>query len=442
MKISNQHCFAPKIQYFLPIFLLTICCLAAGTPLPSPPRIPIAAVLGTATPPACSNPQVYLAVGALEFAIGGQTNQIWRIDLDSGSETLIYQTPRLLSIAGSDMLLPETVQEIREHYQADTGRYPNRIFPDIESLWVFVSINHLSLSPDKHSLAWVERYTWCPGNYCYGEARIKAFHMDSGNMMIDRRAKLWVTSLAWTSDGQTLVFSEMFTEELSVDTYHIKQLDVRSGEITFIGSGAAPVLSPDGQRLVAIDQEPYMVVGLNMISLSNYNQQTVIAPLWTFISTPTWSPDGSHIAFTGRRDGESREIGMSIYTLNLQTHKIITLTSGIDVPFLNNARWSPAGNLIAGDAGADSSAWNHLIVLDSQSGQVVNDLRERRNHLSFWEWSDDGQCILFAKGYIPDTKRDIAIFHIPTGNVTILPLPEALRDGFYNGPISLSDITW
>ena len=83
MKISNQHCFAPKIQYFLPIFLLTICCLAAGTPLPSPPRIPIAAVLGTATPPACSNPQVYLAVGALEFAIGGQTNQIWQKEMEN-----------------------------------------------------------------------------------------------------------------------------------------------------------------------------------------------------------------------------------------------------------------------------------------------------------------------------------------------------------------------
>lgn len=449
----RQH-FSDCIRSFWDalIFLLIVCSITACMPSTSPRWMSTASVLSTNTPhsatpistttlpPACSSEEIYLALGAMEFAAGGQTNQIWRTSLDAGSAKLIYQAPRLLSIAGNDMLLPATVQEIREHFEADP-KYPDRRYPDIESLSVYVSLDYLALSPDERSLAWAEHYTWCPGNYCYGEARIKVLQIDSGNMVIDRRANLGVTSLAWTPDSQTLVFSELL--EISGDeTYNLKRLDVRTGETAHIGSGDEPAVSPDGQRLVAIDRDPYIVSGLDLMSLNGYDRKTVASPIWTFINTPTWSPDGLHIAFAGSTVNEPTASRISIYTLDLQTLEVVTFTPSVDIRFFDDLRWSPDGNLIAADAGEDFSDWNHLIILDIQSGQVINDFVERRNTLPSWEWSDDGECILFAKGFEPDTKNEITIFHISTGNLITLSMPEAIRDDYYDGTVFLSDITW
>lgn len=453
MNECSQHHFVRRIWGYLPISLLVICGLTACASSVRSTIVSTSSLFPTATsssaipesvntPLSYSNHEVYLAVGALEFAKGGETNQIWRIDIDGISETLIYQAPRLLSIAGNDMLLPETVQEIREHFKAYPEEYPNSRFPDIDSLVASVELRHLALSPDARFLAWTEFYTWCPGNYCYGEARIKVLQMDNGNMLVDRRAKLVITSLVWVPDNQTLLFSEVFKDELSIDTYHIKQLDIRNGEITFIANGDAPVLSPDGQQLVVIDREPYVVSGLDIISLNDLSKQAVTSPIWTFISKPTWSPDGVHIAFVGSIEDGPTEHRTSIHTLNLQTLDLISLTIGSNIRFFNNPRWSPDGTLIAVDAAEEFfSGWNHLIVLDSQSGQVVSDFIERRN-TSSWEWSNDGQSILFVKGFSPETKREIAIFHVATGNVTILPIPKAIQNSCCDGSLFFSDITW
>jgi hypothetical protein len=448
MRISNLSRFVCGLHLFwmhLVIFLLTICNVAACAPSVSRTVTPVPSSSPTVTfiPGATftqnshlsrSDDKVYFAVESLLSIIEGQAAQIWQISVDGASERLIYQAPRQLSIIGNDTLSPDTVQKISEHLRD----YPNPRFPDAESVSLSTVINHLTLSSDKRSLAWVESYSWCPGNYCYGEGRIKVLQINSGRLRADRRVSLGVTSLVWTPDNQALVFSERF-RELEDIRYDLKWFDIRSGEITTIGSGTAPVLSKDGQRLVVINRDPYLVSGVDMMSLSDHSKQVVTLPIWTFISDPVWSPDGFKIAFAGSVVEDWAESGTPIYTVNLQTLGIVTFTTSMDIRFFNNPRWSPDGDLIASDGGEDFGQWNHLVVLDSQSGQVVKDFVGQRDFLA-WEWSDDGQSILLVTG--SKTGQKIVIFQMPTGNLTTLSMPEAIQGGLYNNKLFLSGITW
>jgi len=451
MRTHNPSCFVCGLQllwmYFV-IFLLTVCNAIACAPSVAPTVTPVSSLSPAATSipsatftqnthPSRSNAQVYLAVETLLFATEDQAAQIWQISVDGASGRLIYQAPRQLSIIGNDTLSSDTVQKISEHLRD----YPNPRFPDAESVSLSTVINHLTLSPDKRSLAWVESYSWCPGNYCYGEGRVKVLQINSGRLRANRRVSLGVTSLTWTPDNQALVFSESFRDLLEGTRYDLEWFDIRSGELTTIGSGTDPALSQDGQRLVFINEDPYLVSGVDMMSLSDHSKQVVTSPIWTCISDPVWSPDGSKIAFTGSIVKDWAESGTPIYTVNLQTLGIVTFTTSTDIRFFNHPRWSPNGNLIAANGGKDLGQWDHLVVLDSQNGQMVNDLVEQRDFLP-WEWSDDGQSILLATGLEPQTERRIAIFQVSTGDLTTLPLPEAIQDGFDNGKLFLSGITW
>jgi hypothetical protein len=451
MRIFDLSRFVYGIRFlrmYLIIFLLVICNTIACVPSVSPIMTPVPSLSPkvTSIPSAASSMQnthslrsddkVYLAVETLLSTTEGQAAQIWQISVDGASEKLIHQAPRQLPVADNDILLSDTVQKIGEYLRD----YPDPRFPDIGSVSLSTVIKHLTLSSDDRSLAWMESYSWCPGNYCYGEGRIKVLQLNTGRLSVDHRVSLGVTSLAWTLDNQALVFSECF-RELGDIRYDLKQFNIEGGEATVIGSGSAPVLSEDGQRLVVINRDPYLVSGLDIVSLSDRSKQVVTSPIWTFISDPAWSPDGLNIAFAGSVVNDWAQSGTPIYTVNLQTLDIITFTKNTDIRFFNNPHWSPDGNLIAADGGEDFGQWDHLVVLDSQSGKVVNDFVDQRDFLA-WEWSDNSQSILLVTGSVPQTERKIVVFQVSTGNLTTLSMPEAIQNDLRSNKLFLSGITW
>ena len=117
---------------------------------------------------------------------------------------------------------------------------------------------------------------------------------------------------------------------------------------TVAGPKSDPVLSPDGKKIV-------FTAGDNTLGSAN--------PLWVMSSDdtglkqlttdgandmrPTWSPDGSRIAFVSDRDGNTE-----IYVMNADGTGQTNITN--DTTTDDNPAWSPDGNTILFTSSRDS----------------------------------------------------------------------------------------
>lgn len=111
-----------------------------------------------------------------------------------------------------------------------------------------------------------------------------------------------------------------------------------------------------------------------------------------FLSAPTWSPDGSRIAFVSDRDGDP-----DIWVMNSDGSDLVNITN--DDAQDHSPAWSPDGAWIAFASVRDSLYWE-LYVMRPDGSDV--------QRLTWWEdasdlspaWSPDGTRLAFA------SKRD------------------------------------
>jgi eukaryotic-like serine/threonine-protein kinase len=163
-----------------------------------------------------------------------------------------------------------------------------------------------------------------------------------------------------------------------------------------------PAWSPDGLRLVFIspcpkrqDQYP----GANLY-ITNADGSGLTPPLPTGEDgdfDPSWSPDGTRIAFTSLRDGSPQ-----IYVLNLDNNLVLRLTGTSGDSRLPDwsmqPAWSPSGTQIVYTGhGPLTNALQIWVMSDSGLGQSF--LIHRGSDL--WDflpdWSPDGKTILFSE---------------------------------------------
>jgi WD40 repeat protein len=384
-----------------------------------------------------ANPNVYLTVGSPLLATEGRPMQIWQVNIENATTQLVYQAPRHVSPTDKALIPSAVAEDIRGYLE----RYTDPMYPNFATLLLNTKIGSLSLSPNKQYLCWKEVYDWCPGNYCFGASRIKVLHLDHGILEIDLPASWHISSLTWAPDSQAIAFTERYSSPDGSVEHKLKLLDVSSGKVTTVGSGTDPAWAPDSQRLAVTNLFSH-ASSIEVISLRNHvSQTTVVSQVWTYVSSLTWSPDGSMIAFAGSTSRDGGRDGLPIYTVNLRTHEVVTLTESVDFHFFSSPRWSPNGKWIAANAKETYGIrWDHLVIVDSQSGEVVAELPLRHN-ISDWEWSDDCRSILLTDE-TPQTEEGIGVFQVPGGDLFALPIPEALREGLRDRSLYLSGATW
>jgi TolB protein len=206
--------------------------------------------------------------------------------------------------------------------------------------------------------------------------------------LTDFQATAFYASLS--PDGQTVYFSSRQS-----GTYEIYSIDINGNGLERLTNGIgtlyAPELSPDGQRIVFTNHGN----GLWVMSANGENPHAIS---FRDDIDPTWSPDGSMIAFASSRSGKRQ-----LYVMNANGKNVRQVTD------LNNmggrSTWSPDGTKLAFYRGVPG---DHDIYMINIDGTGFERLTNGGDNLGP-SWSPDGDWIAFTS--FRDGNNEIYIVH-------------------------------
>jgi WD40-like Beta Propeller Repeat len=157
----------------------------------------------------------------------------------------------------------------------------------------------------------------------------------------------------------------------------------------------SPDVAPDGTTIVAVHEIEGFERGQSVlvtVPITGGSPTWLSEDTWV-VNDPTWSPDGSRIAFAGSPGGP-----FGIYVLDIATGDA-TLVPGTDEISVGNPTWSPDGSRIAFEAwdGTQPERWDiYSVRLD---GSELTNLTRTPNYsetMPTWSWTLDR--IAFIEG--------------------------------------------
>jgi Tol biopolymer transport system component/DNA-binding winged helix-turn-helix (wHTH) protein len=197
-----------------------------------------------------------------------------------------------------------------------------------------------------------------------------------------------IVGLDWMPDGESLIISTSRSHD-----YQLWQLHIGDGSLTWMPTRGDRVTRPsvarNGRTLVYENQPVSGNIYRLPSPLETATEKLEPAPL--ILSTrldtePTYSPDGSRIAFQSTRTGHPE-----IWICDANGANPRCLTSFEGSP-LYNPCWSPDGRRIVVSVLADSLFTAHVIDL---AGGPPRRIRESDHHQIVRFWSQDGRWVYF-----------------------------------------------
>ena len=215
---------------------------------------------------------------------------------------------------------------------------------------------------------------------------------------------------AWSTDGVRLTYSVVATENYygyyvssSINTAWAdgSAQDSVTGGSQFHGN---PTWSPDGTRIAFVRNDGYSLdifvmrvdgSGVTRLTTSDYYQQS---------AKPAWSPDGAKIALQSDRDGN-----WAIYVMNADGSAVARLTANMDIEDIQPA-WSPDGSQLA------FTRDNHIWVMNADGSGARNLTIGSATSNHSPAWSPDGTQIVFDSCALPEcSAKDLYVMNSSDG---------------------------
>jgi Tol biopolymer transport system component len=249
----------------------------------------------------------------------------------------------------------------------------------------------------KHAAFWTTRHFLEPWELVITDGDLEHRRVVSGPIPVYNDP----SELAWSPDGQRLLFEVMDGD--GVWQVMVAGLDgAEPMPVAPTLNGGQAVWSPDGTWIALRGQDhPDLptLIGLYLVRPDGSELHPVFTSgyaNWLNLTSPTWSPDGRHLAFVWYGDAwwvdgmpTRGEVGRFVATLDLDTGEVRDVSAGL---VDQDPIWSPDGEWIV-----FRRATTGTVMIARPDGSevrpVVADARENG-----FAWSPDGTRLLVITG--------------------------------------------
>jgi hypothetical protein len=193
---------------------------------------------------------------------------------------------------------------------------------------------------------------------------------------------------AFPGDNGRIAFTRLTVPTNGATTTNVYTVDPSGStlvQVTNSGSAQHPAWSPDGTRLAFAD-------GLSIYTSDQFGSNRVHVFTWTaYIGSIDWSPDGTRLA-ASLQTCDTEDCSYDVYVMNLDGSGLTDLTPGIYDE--GKPSWSPDGSKIAFDS---VQAGNYDVYTIEPDGQgLTNVTATNPRGVRQPDWSPDGLRIAFS----------------------------------------------
>ena len=221
----------------------------------------------------------------------------------------------------------------------------------------------------------------------------------------------------WSPDGAHIVFCKFNVYPYCGNIYIMNADGSNVRQLTFTGDAAYPSWSPDGTKIAFTDMIDETVNGwVSTIKIVNSSNGSVLIQTGLYgasvIPSPAWSPDGTKIAFDS--DWNGWDFVSDIFTIcpNGGNRSLLTSQLFNDYDYWKPA-WSPNGSKLSvtifpmGYQGGTISAAHIGVMNPDGTGLtvIVTGNMGDYNVETRTSWSPDGERILFTSWDTNNTKN-------------------------------------
>lgn len=228
-----------------------------------------------------------------------------------------------------------------------------------------------------------------------GNPEIYTMHTDGTNTMRLTENEANDEAPVWSPDGNRIAFHHSDGDgksEIYVMNKDGTQITNLTESIYFLIENQHATWSPDGSHL-AFQSRRNGNWDIYTINSDGSNEQR-LTDNEAFDRYPAWSPDGSRIAFVSNRDrnkADTYDINEEIYVMNADGSNQVNITNS-DVPDRAPA-WSPDGRFIAFHTYRRSKA---VLAIVQVEDSTVTYLEHFDGEAYTPAWSPDGKYLVFA----------------------------------------------
>jgi len=191
------------------------------------------------------------------------------------------------------------------------------------------------------------------------------------------------------------------------------------------------VVSPDGSRVAfmtganEVTRNRGAPIGrIGLVAVEGGSDVEWIRTRLSILLMPTWSPDGSLLAFPAR-DEEADTKHIAVYHLRKGTVRLVTSTRGDDLELFPS--WRPSGEWIAFQRGFRKDLW--IVRSDGSSERRVT-TSELVGGMGV-QWSPDGQRLYYERRDSSDrSEGEVHVLHSGAPNGQLEPITRGI--GIWN----------